>query len=438
MRRARFSLIASAALTLLACSPSGFNTPTLLNKVRVLGIQAEPPQPALGESTTLRKLVYQPPPSPDGGAANTMVTGYDWSWCPLPMSATDPSQCPIDQAAADQLFAGIPGVPPLDLGHGDTATFTNPFPAAMLAPLCSGKFDGIPTLAAAATQMGQLAASGALSFSCKIAGFPITIQLTVHTITDNPQAPAADELKANFTVYLRITDDPNIPSNNNPHLDHIFLDGSENPLSDTGTQTVARNSSVAADITGLTLLGDSETLPDPNKVLPNTDPSSPQYPNSVLGPIPQTLAHANATEVLTVSWFAECGDFGKDGLGGRNTSYLGDSLNVNSTFENALQNTWNIPKDCVVGPTRFIVVVRDNRGGVNWTSGVVQVGTTGFGADGGPVDSPTTDDASDAIAPPDAEALDARQADVDQLIADAAAPDAAEVEIVDAPQESAP
>jgi hypothetical protein len=292
----------------------------------------------------------------------------------------------------------------------------------------------VPALAAAAANMGSLAASGALSFPCTIAGFPITVQLTVHT--------AAGDLPAIFTVYLPITDDPAIPANKNPNLKDIFLDGSANPLGGTNTQTIARNSSVQASIAGLTpadglTLDDSEILPDPNEVLPNTDPKNPQYPNSVLG------ANDTPNERLNLSWFAECGDFGKNGAGGRNTGYLGKNPDDPiSPFSAALQNTWNIPKIDDYRPTtaRIIVVVRDSRGGVNWTTGVVNLDDHGSGADGGPADLPAADadDADDATMPPDAEALDAQPAEVDQLIADAPAPDSTEVDIGDAAQEIAP
>jgi len=36
--------MAGATLALFACSSSDFNTPTLLNKPRILAIQAEPPR----------------------------------------------------------------------------------------------------------------------------------------------------------------------------------------------------------------------------------------------------------------------------------------------------------------------------------------------------------------------------------------------------------
>ena len=49
-----------AALALLGCGNRNFNRPDLLNEPRILAIQAEPPQPTIGASTTLHALVYQP------------------------------------------------------------------------------------------------------------------------------------------------------------------------------------------------------------------------------------------------------------------------------------------------------------------------------------------------------------------------------------------
>lgn len=116
-----------------------------------------------------------------------------------------------------------------------------------------------------------------------------------------------------------------------------------------------------------------------------------------------------------MSWYDECGDFGANGLGGRRTGYLGDPSNANSTFENATQNTWNIPKDgCASDYPRMIVVVRDNRGGVAWTDGAAQV--VDSLSDAGAPDSPQIDSGE-----PDAGAMDSEESDS-----------------VDAVQESAP
>jgi hypothetical protein len=372
--------MAGAALALFACSSSDFNTPTLLNKVRILGIKADPPQPALGASTTLSALVYQPPPSVDGGTAAVSLTGYSWSWCPLATSSIDGFKCPIDQEAANQLFAslGIVGAPPLALpapsaGEPDTATFTNPFPAPLLARLCT-------------YGLGATSGSPGAKFACTIAGFPITISLVVHTSTG--------DLPAAFFVYLPINDA--IPANLNPVVKGIKI--FDHQLDQAGTQEVPLNFRVPVllDMDS----SSAEVLHDPNEVLP-PDLYPPPDPNNP--PLRPNIAHY---EHLTMSWYAECGDFGANGLGGDRTTYLGDPNNLNSQFGTAVENTWNIPKaeGCPIEYARMIVVVRDNRGGVTWTSGVAHV--VGSLSDAGVFDAAEADDVA-----PDAGPLDSEQAD---------------------------
>ena len=417
-------MMVGAALALLSCSRSGFNTPTLLDKPRVLAIKADPPQPALGASTTLSKLVYLPPASVDGGDPGAGVT-YDWWWCPLPMSSTDPSQCPIDQPQADQLFAGISDVPvpSLYLGAGETATFTNPFPAPILASLCERKLDAIPALAAAGASNGALVANGGLSFACTVAGFPITVKLIVRTVAGDPTR----ELPAVFTVYLPVNDA--IPANVNPVVKSISVtvNGSDHQLDQADSQGLLLSSSVAVipDVP----LESSESLPDPNDVLP-----PPPDPNES----PYLPPNDKPFERLDLSWYTECGDFGGNGLGGRRTGHLGDRPDP-ATFAAELQNTWNIPKACSGDSARITVVVRDSRGGVDWVSGTVHLGDTNSAPDGGWFDSQEAD--SSQVAPvPDAGEPDSQEADSGEAAAspDAGAPDAEEVLSADAIVEPAP
>jgi len=415
-------MMVGAALAILSCSRSGFNTPTLLNKVRVLAIQADPPQPALGAATTLSKLVYLPPASVDGGIPEVAVTGYDWSWCPLPMSSTDPSQCPIGQDVADQLFAGISDVPvpPLYLGAGETATFTNPFPAPILASLCERKLDAIPALAAAGASNGALVANGGLTFACTVAGFPITIKLVVHT--------SAGDLPAVFNVYLPVND--SVPANLNPVVNSISVtvNGSDYQLDQADSQGILRNASVPVVIDMDP--SSSEPLPDPNDVLPSPDPNNPYLP-----------PNDNPSERLDISWYAECGDFGGNGLGGRRTGYLGNPTDPNATFAAALHNTWNIPKpeDYPGTSARITVVVRDNGGGVAWLSGTVHLGDTNSAPDGGGFDSQEAD--SSQVAPvPEAGGPDSQEADSDEAAAplDAGVVDSEVLLSSDALQEATP
>ena len=90
-------------------------------------------------------------------------------------------------------------------------------------------------------------------------------------------------------------------------------------------------------------------------------------------------------ERLNFAWFIEAGDLGNNGLGGRRTGYLPDISDPNGAgpdggldttlFQQAISNTWTLPLSGDYPPqtSRIIVVVRDSRGGVTWTSGVAKL-----------------------------------------------------------------
>ena len=93
----------------------------------------------------------------------------------------------------------------------------------------------------------------------------------------------------------------------------------------------------------------------------------------------QSVALTRHYEHLDFSWYAEAGDFTGDGKG-ENTGYLPTALpggQDNPPSEQDLANflfnttnTWDLPKseDYAHPTARIIVVVRDGRGGVAWTS----------------------------------------------------------------------
>jgi hypothetical protein len=177
---------------LIACD-NDISSPSRLRRVRLLAVQAEPPNPAFGQSTRLRPLVYLPP--------GESVT-YEWSWCPVPTTSDDGYQCPVDQAAVDQLaaLAGLTGIPPLFLGTTETIEITNPFPPALLASLCAGD--------AATTSLFLGSASVGKSsqvYTCAVATLPVQVMLTIRgSITDTG------------VVSLRLPIDEATPGNNNP------------------------------------------------------------------------------------------------------------------------------------------------------------------------------------------------------------------------------
>jgi hypothetical protein len=76
-------------------------------------------------------------------------------------------------------------------------------------------------------------------------------------------------------------------------------------------------------------------------------------------------------ELISVKWYVEGGDLGDDmGNGGSDTGYNPYATSPPQTMADAVDNTWKTPKpiDYDQGAARIFAVVRDDRGGVNWTN----------------------------------------------------------------------
>jgi hypothetical protein len=305
------------ALGLLAaglggCS-AGFDSPTLLTKLRLLALQAEPVNPALGDTSTIAPLIYSP-------SSATAALEWSWSWCPVLGQPNDGYVCPIsyDEAGAMLAAAGVTApVPAFDLGTGPTAAFTNPFPPDVLAALCAGGFDGQPV-------------------DCTN-GFPIRVSVRV-------TQGAAVQLG---TTVVRLPTVAGAASNANPVPGALSVDlamGTET-LDDAGSVQVPRlqdnvlhiaiDDSQAETYVGTGLDGDAATL----------------------------------RETLLVSWFAALGDFHD-----ARTLFI-DGV---ESLADATTDKWTPPatREEARATSRLIVVVRDDRGGVGWTSATASLEPT--------------------------------------------------------------
>ena len=335
----RKNVLFASALALVGCGDRNFNKPERLFEPRILAVQAEPPQPSHGTSATLRALVY----FPDSGAGTT----YKWGWCPLPVNSDD--QCPIGQPEFDQIYTalGLGTAPSLDLGTGETASFTNPFSAQLLLALCKG--DVSISLGAGSATASAVDGGSKSMFTCDLAAdnndpiyFPITISLVV-----TPSGLA--ELPAIFTVHLPI--DETIPGNTNPVLDGIRVTATGEWLDEAALVSIARQQRINLDLN--LSQSSSETLARPR--------TSDKANQSLL-----------TREKLNLWWFAEAGDFGNEGLGGYTTGYLPnfDPTVDTQSFSDAISNVWTLPKrdDYAQTTSRIVVVVSDGRDGVAWTS----------------------------------------------------------------------
>lgn len=334
-------------LLLLLAGPSAcddtISSSSQLNRLRLLAVQAEPPNPRLGEVTVLRPLVYLP--------QGESVT-YEWSWCPVPTDSRNGYQCPVDQAALDAIAAqaGLVGVPPLALGTDETVAFTNPFPAPLLASLCAG--DG------AATQLftgGIEGGTSSLVYRCAVATLPVQVMLTIRGSTTDTGV-----------LSLRLPIDDTTVGNQNPVVTGIAVTSPEpiRPLDEAGLVQVPRDQEVK--LRAALAPAESETYLD-LQIGANDEYVRDPSGNLVLAP---------TQERLTLWWFAEGGGFVD-----RTTSWgLGD-VDTNGQpqpFGAATDNPWTTPKvdDYGRASSLVLVVVRDGRGGVAWTRGVASLEDT--------------------------------------------------------------
>ncbi len=263
-------LIAATSAGAAGCRPD-FAPFNRLTALRVLGIQAEPPTPMIGESTTLSALVFTPTPDP--------TLTYHWTWCPLAAPSTQSYQCLVTEAdLADVTGPGLPAFPAFDLGTGPTATFTNSIDPRVFAFVCSNMLPNLPD---------------GLTIDCS-AGFSTLVKLTVTTATDQVTAVQTLKLRA----------DASVPANMNPAIMGLNAAsaGTFLPIDDSGALLLPRDVEIPIGVNV-----------DPSAAEVYTDPTN----------------DAVSTERLFTTWFVETGD-----THDQRTSYIAGSTAFGDMLKN--------------------------------------------------------------------------------------------------------
>jgi hypothetical protein len=253
--------------------------------------------------------------SPSGGALELA-----WSWCPVLGQPNDGYVCPITHDQAEAKLAAIGATAPLpafDLGAGPVASFTNPFPPEVLAALCGAGLDGDIV-------------------DCH-GGFPIRLSVRV---TDG-----AETQRGTTVIRLPVTAGAVANANPVPGALSVDLPSGTQVLDDAGSVLVPRlqESLLHVAVDG----AQAET-----------------YAANDAGGGPAT-----SRETLLFSWFAEL-----DGLDNHRTLFI-DGVD---TLEGAAADKWKPPatRDDDRPMSRLFVVVRDDRGGVGWSSATAALEVT--------------------------------------------------------------
>jgi hypothetical protein len=313
-----------ACTTLAAAALAGgcgkeFDPYNRLTSLRVLAVRADKPLPATGETATLRPLVYT---TKDSGPLT-----YTWSWCPFPGSENDGYRCRVDEQMLHQI-PGSDSIPPFDLGTGETADLPNTIDPAILTAACGGMLPA---------QVAGLDCNN---------GFPVQVSLTVSDGIET--VPVVVTVRLRFTPTMDL--DPPIYGLDTP-----------NTIPEIGDLTAMRPGMAALPI------DESAAATLPRDI--GTDIHADVDMGTAVETYPGLDNDGNPAmlnEHLFMTWFIETGT-----TDDHQTSFLNDT----TPWDAFQKNIWTpaTTKDYPADTARLYVVIHDNRGGVSWKTGLVNL-----------------------------------------------------------------
>jgi hypothetical protein len=289
-----------------------------LLEFRVLAVRGEPPFLREGETTQLNASIYLPDP-------NTPVQ-YSWSWCPFKGAAETKFDCAVSQPELQSMVdatvgPGVVTIPPYELATTSSTTFTYSVPAALFAGLC------------------QALASAELPEFVERPACNGTWDATIRLIATS----ASKEIVAIKDIQLAYT--ATASSNANPSIANIVwwhpeqLESSAETLVSGAPPTLNRDTiyKLRADV---------------SQELAETYLAAPEVEGDPEG--------VQKREILIISWFTESGE-----TKSQRTTFIDGEI----PFETLQLNELRTPRkpDFPNSRMRLIFVIRDNRGGVNWT-----------------------------------------------------------------------
>ena len=306
------------ALLLVACKPDIDGSATLVEAPRVLAIRSTPAEAPVGASVTYDALVA----APDGA-----VVALQWALCHQRRSLADTgSMAPAclapsapfltDLGTAAQVTASLPPDACRDFGPDSPAPGPGQPSGRPADPDLSGGYYQ-PVRVRLLDPAGDAYAAGSTRLACGLAG------------------ATGEQLKAFADGYR---------ANVNPAPGPLAqVNGSSIQTLTDGT-TLSAGATVSLRLSWPSCADDAACAGSENYLLF----------------VPSARALVTRREALVASWFATAGRFDSE-----RTGSAGDDLATTS------DNRWTAPT--TPGPVTFWVVLRDDRGGVGWTSVTIAV-----------------------------------------------------------------
>lgn len=374
MMRRTIALAATAALTLagslvwIACE-APLSPSYQLDSARVLAIQSNPVEMMPDGLVALRALLYLPPGSPS--------PTYQWSWCAAVGSTL---QCAVTAQQLDQILdpdAALGVNVDYSLGSSPEAVFNYPVNPAILQAACvrvlvdAGTDDAEADDAATTTTTTTEAGLPNGRIACNGSSWTVDVLLTVgvgdvslqaiRTLTLYLTPPA--QTNSNPTV-LGLSPFTTLPAGGdggllgNPSLqaDGAVVDPGVGTPGDAGLVIAAQIPVASSELYGIGPLSDCDA---------SDAEAPPCAADATVSSNPFDFADADCVpqvyESLDLAWYVQGGL-----LEHATTAMPSARLGQPQDWASLLVNQWAPPAP--QGSTPFILVVRDNRGGVGWTT----------------------------------------------------------------------
>lgn len=343
----------------LACTPEFSDRSSAVAGPRVLGIRSEPAEASPGASTSYRILVVDeqgPVPAPRAS----------WSYCTQPKATNE-----LNDVSPDCFGTGSAVLP---FGTGDS-------PMGKLPPNACAQFG--PDVPQPAGGTGTDSSGNAVKQTQgrptdpdSTGGYyqPVMVQVTASGATiptfgeTRITCALAGATGEQLAEYKKLT-----AANNNPTLERVAVPTLANAelSADDGSTPLELKASMAYTLQaqwpacptkptcgdGICSLGESLTDCPDDCTTPKSCGGSESF--AYLDPQSHTLVDRH--EAMRVSWFTTGGTMDKDHTGNQEA----DSAQTTS------DNIWTAPAE--TGPVFIWVVLRDDRGGVDWRSFKVDV-----------------------------------------------------------------
>ena len=318
-------------LPLLVACGDALPVQSFVEKLRVLGVRAEPPEIAPGETTTLDALVVQPPKA---RAESSLPLTYLWISCSVPPGVATLAPCGVkDLTTVPPSCTENPGAPICLLGDQPSVTYTG----AAATVNSDGTGQRLITMVVSETDTGAL---GCLLDTAQNNGIPTDPDhcvITLKRLVVSTMGPAGNRNPSLQTLDLRRV------------MDDEMLGEAQSLLSGVALYALSPDKKKST----WRLLADRFEDAAEQK-------SDGRY------------------EELSVAWYITAGKLAGSRAVFEDTNCQGDACNqtpppmsvdADWTAPTSTERLADVPVD---GLTEFWAVVRDDRGGIGWLYGTAQ------------------------------------------------------------------